>query len=891
MTVAQLAARGSGSLSFRLDIEGFKYGFVTRQAMTQTLADGHQRINGLVMKGVKIKQEADLPRATIKASGITFKIVDIGGLATAAFDTQPTATTWLAAAASKTDTTITVKSTEGFDAVGKIYLDSEVILTNAKTATTFTGCSRGIWDTLRQAHYIPDGAALRYAEVTNQPTVLEGRRARLYAYSQGDDPQGDGEQVWLGIVRGEPRMQGPSWSIACDPISAVLEQELGSDLSEPATPRGVYFPLGANTSGGAAWSLRVSRFAYSGGAETEIPGIVADSATSHSAVIIQGFWETQADWLEDVNIALATMCSGWGTKVYCVGNNSGYHFEFDATSSPDGLSLALSAPPCDPTFTTYEVTENSAGRDATWITAMAVNTRYYMWPSGGPSGGCPRGVFDRYAPDVSADDASSLSLAPPNRIYVGGGSALSASTTAVSISWSDEGGESVDREYLLLANNASSRSMDILLANGQGYAIQTRHWYTPDNLPQIRFGRQYNGEAARGTGTYDFMLTLSASSDTEVNTGSQPVIRYSDGDGIEDWNETQWLAAYTDAPSIAADRWYSSFKSCKLSEIVCPDLQLLGYYLVFDSTGRLTIKRLRLASATEAGTFAITKSTLLVDKSQPSWERGAIGIFNTLSIANGYDARADEYTGIPYVIRDVAAYGRTPQARTVSIEPKSESRASVGYDDAVRIANGVLGIYGNPYAYVQLDVPLTALTTALLGDTVSIDTAQLPGGEGVRGMSGGVGLVTAREIDFYGARITLTLLVSRARIVGYAPSALILDQDDLGGDIWSISVDSGYFVSGEAADDHYTVGDLVLVYRFDSLTAGIVTGTVTVVTGNVVTVAFNATWNPTATADQEWVLTPVGDTDTTRANQLAYAYLADSVGNFDDGSSAKVFAP
>lgn len=58
------------------------------------------------------------------------------------------AETELATTADRNDTTLTVKSTEGFASSGEVYIGTECIGYSGKTATTFTGCTRGKYSPL-----------------------------------------------------------------------------------------------------------------------------------------------------------------------------------------------------------------------------------------------------------------------------------------------------------------------------------------------------------------------------------------------------------------------------------------------------------------------------------------------------------------------------------------------------------------------------------------------------------------------------------------------------------------------------------------------------------------------------------------------------------------------
>lgn len=879
MTVANLTSRGSGSLAFRISIEGFPVEFVSSARLVGTGSDGRERALGLSMKNVKIKQEADLPRATLKSGSVTFTIADIGGRATAAFDTSPTATTWLDSDLTASATTATVKSTELFAVSGVFYLDSEVISYTGKTGTTFTGCTRGRYDTLAAAHYAADGGYKRYPEITDEPTVLEGRRVRLYVYTAEDSGSGDGEQVWLGVVRGEPRMEGPKWSFFCDPISAILDGEIGADLADPARPRGIYLPTSTN----AHFVMYLER--------NDANGTIPIFASS-TVIEVAGFFETQDDFIERVNLLIAEKTSAWNTKVFCVRDARSYHFEIQTTATIEGVNLRTESAPCEPRFGNRTITENTQGLGQN-VNELEAVKRYYVWPVEYPmpgAGEVPRGAFGQRA-DVVLEDGTVVS---EHVIYIDGAVAVPSNVTAATVTWSSDTG-SVDREYIVESVDTSNRSLTLFRSSpNPPPGAADEYVYTKFNLPSIRMGRSYNdltvGSASTGKGTYDLMASLEANAPDQVNTGGQPMIQ---GD---DWNAVEWFQAYDTVAPVAGNRQYTSLKPGKLIEYIAPDLQLHGHYLAFDSAGRLTIKRLQLSAPNASATYQITKSNLITSKGMPTFERGAIGIFNTVIIRNGYSAKEDDYTLPPFVVRDVASYGRSPATRAITIEPKSELygtfiNGEMSPDDGVRIAQGVLGIYGNPYGYVTCTVPLTALTLTTLGSTVSISSDQLPNGMGTRGTTDAVGIVTARDINFLEGTISLTLLVSRARIGGYAPCAKI-DSQSGSGTTWTITLASVYFLDGDLAANHFEADDRVAVLRYDSETPGIIEGTVTGATSNNVSVTFDSAWTPST---DEWILTAADANNNTLSDgQTRYVYmgLADAAAEFNGISvNPYVFAP
>lgn len=866
MTFPRIKATGSGSLAWRLSIESLDVDFVSNAAMAGAAADGRTRAVGLKASSLKIEQRADLPRATIEASGVTFQIADVGEAATAAFNTSPTATTWVAAETSSTATSVQVKSTASFAASGRAWIDSETIaytaLGTSGGSPALLGLTRGVWQTLAQTHYVPGGAFLRFPAVTDRPTTLVGRRVRLYAYGAGDSLTGDGTQVWLGVVRTEPRMQGATWSIGCDPISSVLEQTIGADLGEPVTPRGIYLPAP-----GVWWGFGLGT-----------TGAVPIGDTSH-IIKAQGFFETQAAFIAHVQSLLDAMVTSWGAgkpNVYIVGSPDGtYHFEIQQGATAYGVEVrSYSEIGCEPFFESGTVT-NSADGPGALVPLQLANTRYYAWPVRYPlpdSGQVPRGIFGASSSPPSPD--ADLAAAPANRLYLGGAVAVTTNTNQATIEWTSSTG-SDERSYALFSRDASTRSID--LERSATDPTLERRVYTPSTLPTIRLGRYYGAPGYPGIAS--LLRALTVNSADQINTGAQPVIR------TGDVNLSAIIEAYEGAPAFATSRYYASTDAVKLIDLIAPDLQLAGLYLAFDSDGALTVQRLRLPSPTEVGVYAITRSNL-VTKELPSYERAAIGTFTAALVRDGYSFTTKKWR-TTHVVRDVTAAGAAPGQMTLPIEPRSMSSTEIGTADVVALANAVIGIYGYPYAYVHTAVPLDAWEV-LIGDAVTISTNLLPSGAGTRGMTDTVGLITSRVIQPTQGRIDLTILVTPRRIAGYAPSALIASQTGAD-DLWTVTLSSSYFVSGETAEDHFTGGDRVEVYRFDSLTAGTLAGEVLSVSGYDVTVQFDAVWAPST---DEWVLTYApSDDGAIQSGQRRYAYLAaaDGIVDFEPDPDADAF--
>ena len=81
--------------------------------------------------------------------------------------------TTISSPATQNDTTINVVSTSGFSSVGAIFIEAELITYTGKTATSFTGCTRGAAGSPNKAH--SSGVAVNGAQVAlaNTSTLLE----------------------------------------------------------------------------------------------------------------------------------------------------------------------------------------------------------------------------------------------------------------------------------------------------------------------------------------------------------------------------------------------------------------------------------------------------------------------------------------------------------------------------------------------------------------------------------------------------------------------------------------------------------------------------------------------------------------------------------------------
>ena len=135
---------------------------------------------------------------------------------------------------SETDTTIPVQSTTGFQTVfhgpsysdspsstvGYIRIDDEFIRYTGTTADTFTGCTRGVFNTVPAEHKIESGSANDRQPEVEEIIYLELPGPKL-AYS-----------ILTGVLHGDSATLPPHWNLGISVADVTLDQfeAIGLDL-------------------------------------------------------------------------------------------------------------------------------------------------------------------------------------------------------------------------------------------------------------------------------------------------------------------------------------------------------------------------------------------------------------------------------------------------------------------------------------------------------------------------------------------------------------------------------------------------------------------------------------------------------------------------------------
>lgn len=877
--------------AYRLEIEGLGVEAVTDPGLEKTTTDGRKRVVGLLREGLQIEEQVDIARAEIESSGMNVSIVDrqTDSIFTTWFSRRATTRTYMTASLLSTSTgNVYVDSTTGFAVDDFFHVGTEcmqVVAVGSDGGGPYIEPKRAQWSTTAQYHYTADGDELVRPVVTHTyPTTIEGRRARLYRYVVGEDSlQGDGTQVWLGLCTTDAKLKdGTTWSIQIDPITSIFAEDLGSDLEEPFLPRGIHYPedapldfiFGKDTVGEDATDGRV--------ASTSI------DPTKAVKLRIVGFWETNADFCEDMTTALnegilvspssPTVTLNGGVAEILQGPLSADIALDSITANPHGSGWAITLEAGSDGGLAFDAGGlNAEGRPRTYdftgtgAVSTGESVKYVFADGQVPRGNHGRSRFLTGEVDMDADYSGA-------DVYV---------DNPVTADANDELEMTIptrDEPYFNSIASVSSTLNRIRLDS-----MPEAFSYSPSlGLPEYRVRRHYV------TGTlYNFLATLSASAPADANKGAQPFLVASDLDIDPD----VFTEAERGLPLLSIRRYLSSAE-IELGELIAHECRLLGMFPHLSSAGKLTFSLLTLPTATTPVDFTIDDSNRIVDGDWPTWERNAWGSFNTVTIRTAYDPTEEEHTGPTFQVRDLTALSTRKNTRELEIAPLSLDTHGFGagggydwtYDDAVVISQKVLGIFGRPYVRIVFEAPYTLATTALVGSVGRVAFPRLPDTTtGQRGLTEAVGLVTGRmwALDME-ERVQLTMIVTDEPIAGYAPSATLTNAVDGGGDQWefdhSLTDPEGIesmAPSGVTFADLFQVGDVVEVVEWNDATQGPQQGTISVITDTVVTIDFDSTFTEPTTYYLRFAA--AGQVD---AEQEDFAFWAASDSEIDFASGA-----
>ena len=874
MSWADVIARGSGPIAYRLVIAGHPLEFVSASSLIGAGTEDRERIGGLEARSIQWGETLDPAAVKLRAQGFTARIVDDGSHRTGdSFVRQPSRINYLTA--SVTSGTVAIPMANTNTANGDIfYLGNECFKITSGGGTAAPSCTltRGYRDSIATAHFVDPSLGLSRPEITfeeagqyNGRPSIEGSLAYLYAY--GDGETGDGTLVWRGIVAAQPKLRDLTvWEVELDSVVSVLDQTLGADLAEPSMLRGITY----NAQTAPLFQISI------------LAGADYDGAVSHTATVggadLAGFYETQEEFCDALNALIRTASSTWGT--HALNRTSGERPTLIATPTDTGswrfvyntpssshrwcnvATLNESTARVDPIFADGGLPMTRS--DGVRVFSVSSSDSFYPYSFAmlDGAGTVPRGFIGEQT-DAYTDT-----------VFIGGTLSLTAGDT-ISIEWpAFDGKEAFTRDYYVLAWDSTLRRATVRRrrVHGPRPGVVDRY-YTASSVPSVTTSRSYVTSGPFS----DFIFALINDSPEFSATGRMPLV-------TSEHIDNTGLGASVGAIALGRDwllsRAYLGTSDVSLAKVIEEECKLYGLVPSITTDGRISYVPFRVGAATEAASYTVDESKHLSGAQMPGFEPSAYGLLNTIQLKTGWDPKDGKHLGRTFIVRDSAALSRNPLPRMMKIEPRSSwaDDLAIPYSEVLAMAQTWLGVLGAAYQTITVACRLDAID-ATIGSQVAVTVAQLPNTlDGGRGITLASGVVIGRSVRPLDAIVELTVLTTQVRVVGYAPSSLIDTVTLVSGSTYDIVLDATQ-PAGYAEADAWQVDDIVQLTQYNNAAPTSVTGTVTVVTPSTRTVRATLSGAaPSGTLTLEYRTAQFVD-----AQQERYAFIA-----LEDGAGGNV---
>lgn len=831
--------------------------------------------------GIRITERA-IPGATtlLEVSEVTLHISDVDLAATQMFSSQDLAiATFITAEVSALAATIPVVDTSAFGASGTIYLDQEAIFYSGKTATSFTGCTRGALGSkaTRHIYAVAQGAGMGNPQVTNIPVDYVGRPATLWLARVENGIITSVELEHYGTLGTGPALaDDDSWVLTVDHAMKRMGQTIHA---QEISVGGYAHPgnLSARTTGISPPDSDLTPFFLRiGDSPTTAPTLVL--LTGDAAAPDLGGWHpTRESYVAALNgITLAT-----GTFTAVLSDDGSLNVSF--RSSPPHNRYYTARVPCTEggfasnigSTAAPDFIYNFGAMSEAWVPIMSSSYVY-----------------------VSASDYASVPPAP------------TSSLAAYVLIFGDDNDRSSRRVARIISQGTSGVANYLLCsalttgATARGSAAGTSGTSAPTGTTIWRGGYYSDGFVITEPTTARLGLYVSSSSWV---TALQTVVEslateYACVADAIDFTRMREIAdAYPSA--LSPRREYVVDLNTTVLSMLQNEAALNGFALTM-YRGRVSIARVAEFATTEATVATITTQDLCADGPAPAYALGADGIVNTYTIVSPDDGVTVNYT-------DQTSHARfggqgaivATMPRTILSIPRDGARL---YQQVVTQAIQVLGPLRYPYRHVTIQVPLSQYDLQV-GDLASVTLWRVPNGSGGRGIVGAVSQVISREVTLYGdqheGHVTYTVRLNPTNISGYAPTLLVAVGGISGADV---TADTTTFGARGFAGAGYTdggastfrVGDLVRLVEIDSTSPTASTQhSVTAVSGSTISLSPppSATFATLAASSSLKVLVvfdtwTVIDAGGNAATQSVFAFLADSSGALDATHGARAFA-
>lgn len=907
-----ILTNGAGKFDLRLEIEGFEHDFVTSEWLTgPTGSFGKTRIGGLQRDGIKISYRTSLADRTLDAGGMNFKIQDTDGRASKALNFTPSKYAILAASISETDTTINVYTDYDWGPNEVVYLGKEAINVQSFNSTTgdFNSCTRGVLDSVAHAYTVTNIEQETLAvRIRDKPLTLDGRRVRVFAYGEDNDPTGAGTIVWRGrLKRDFEYRDGGLWEAGAVGISEMFKENVGQSIGETKL-RGFWFPRDYI-------HFRVLAKLQS----WEVP------STEHTRINIDvfGFYETLQDLVDELDRQLQNWIGSepnWettfnassanfeilpngalgirfetqstGTLAYIILENwqmninrfpyYAYHnvqpaddsarlvddmqvlpipwlsFETSRFSGPDGAGTEAFTYYFDAAGEFTQVPMETAGgrensQPADSDGGATVDTTYYFSAAGpAPAAACMVLGW----PEVGAGFPTIPDNAR-NRIYYDNEDITEAFETII-----DFNVISNDINHSMV--NPSIRSAPANYTTAWPVAsdgtIDPGQWIGSES-----FLPTFNGLDIYLTDETEFKIGLSITRNGHVKDFLSDLASLSVTDGryllpditsadidVDDMDAEYARVTISDFISNVN---FSYFKGdTKIEEIIEPELFLSGLIPTV-ATGSQKFSFRRLAGVSR---FVPVEATINVSNTLrnewPILQRLREHMVSGLIVKTGWDPVEDEYLGGDQTAIDQAA---KVEYRTDNITIERKATETEYSDIDVReILFRNLSALSIPYYHTTLTCPMTKKVFNLVpGSVVRITTPHLPDpADGNRGITDQAGLILGIEKDFATGQCTIEVYFVTDRFGGYTPTAKVASSNQLSGLTYEIVVAGAgprnYAPPRSITPDGgwFTVGDEVRFEEWNSWQPVTASGEITAISQDVVNYTFTVEFDDTPAA-------------------------------------------
>lgn len=323
------------------------------------------------------------------ARSMQFSVMDVTDLDTFGIDVaRPAygAKTWLAVGVDANDTTLTVKDTTAFTSSGSLYIGTERIVYTGKTATTFTGCTRGKYSPFNRdgvttnefgrAHSIPswDFNVQIQPLVTQYPQTFIGRWVGLWMHRKRAgvlDTKAEALLVYAGKI-GDIRDSGNGiTTVSCTDIMEIAkESPILSDQFEARIREGIYM-LAEETIGFRIFIDGTGEAYYSDNFNEQrftLPEFVAEMNRVASQL-------RTVSATTEISFALVRTDAGWRVESACKNTTAGSKHCAVTVNMPERALEFIGWDPGDPVGENTDEGINSSARVGTF-TSHATKTYY-----------------------------------------------------------------------------------------------------------------------------------------------------------------------------------------------------------------------------------------------------------------------------------------------------------------------------------------------------------------------------------------------------------------------------------------------------------------------------------------------------------------------------------